>query len=157
MEAVQGVHRKLHLPDFLILDPAFVTHRSRAAVIAKKVPSRSVQILPQREHWLHVAGGKLPELPDAMDWIDRLSYLTISSGSKEIAIPLDLYRFELLYRWAEGLSSRSQHEAEVRSFTSALGQLVPVGDLEEEISVLVNGERRGLSIDVGDRVRSAEG
>ena len=62
-----------------------------------------------------------------------------------------------LYRWAEGLSGRAHQEAEIRNFASALAGLVPTGELGDEITVLVNGDRRTLTIDVGNRIRSGEG
>lgn len=124
--------------------------------MALRVPNRDVQITSHRAHWTGVSGQE-PELPSALDWIDRVTYLTLNNDARSVSIPLDLYRFELLYRWADGLSSRAQHESEVRHFTSALGRLVPAGSLGDEITVLVNGDRRTLTIDVGDRVRSGEG
>lgn len=156
LEAVQGVHRAGQPPDFLVLDPAFVTHRSRAAVVARKIQSRVVVVVPQLEHW-RLTGNDDPDLPKALDWLDRVAYLRIQDSDATVALALDLFRFELLYRWAAGLSSRVQHEAEIRHLSGALSQLVPSGDYLDEITVLVGGERRTLTIDVGERVRSGEG
>jgi hypothetical protein len=156
LEAVQGVHRAGQPPDFLLLDPAFVTHRSRAAVVAKRVQSRGVRVVSQTEHW-RIARGSTPELTEAMDWLDRVVYLRIENGQPGVALPIDLLRFELLYRWAAGLSSRSHYEAEIRHLSGALSTLVPVGDVGDEITVLVGGERRTLTIDVGEQIRSGEG
>jgi hypothetical protein len=154
LEAVQGVVRSAQLPDFLVIDPAFASHRSRAAVVAQRVASRNVTVVPQRQHW-EAASDQAPELPRVLDWIDRLVVLRVAGSTVHIGI--DLIRFELLNRWASGLSSRVQHEAEIRHFTNALAQLVPSGDLGDEITVLVGGEKRTLVIDLGDRIRSGEG
>lgn len=156
LEAVQGVHRAGQPPDFLVLDPAFVTHRSRAAVVAKRIQSRVVRVVPQIEHW-RLMGNDDPDLPTAVDWLDRVAFLRIEDPASAVAVSLDLFRFELLCRWAAGLSSRIQHEAEIRHLSGALSQLVPSGDYLDEITVLVGGERRTLTIDVGERVRSGEG
>lgn len=153
LEAVQGIHRSGESPDFLVLDPAFFSHRSRAAVIARRIPGRSVDVVSQRHQWV-ATGTDTPQLPDAVDWSSRCVYLRLTGGDHVVAVPLDLLRFELLVRWAAGLSSRGQHEAEIRSLTSALAALAPSSDDQDDIGVLVGGERRTLTIDVGDRIRS---
>ncbi|GEL96332.1 ATP-binding protein [Cellulomonas composti] len=154
LEAVQGVHRAGDSPDFLVLDPAFFSHRSRAAVIAKRIPGRSVEIVSQNQQWIN-AGTLDPEMPHAVEWASRSVYIRLpGTDGTVVPVQLDLLRFELLIRWAAGLSSRGQHEAEIRSLTSALAALAPNADADEDIGVLVGGERRTLTIDVGDRIRS---
>lgn len=154
LEAVQGVHRAGDSPDFLVLDPAFFSHRSRAAVIAKRIPGRSVEIVSQNQEWI-ATGTAQPQMPLAVEWSSRSVYVRLP-GADGVVVPvqLDLMRFELLMRWAAGLSSRGQHEAEIRSLTSALAALAPNADADDDIGVLVGGERRTLTIDVGDRIRS---
>jgi hypothetical protein len=155
VEAAQGVRRGGQPADLLVLDPAFVTHQSRAAIVANRIQSRTVEIVSQVEQWRRM-GNDSPDLPRAADWIFRRSYLRVGEGQLEVSIPLDLLRFELLYRWAGGLSARHQHEAHIRHLNAALGRLVPTsGDLDE-ITVLVGGDRRTLTIDVGERIRSGE-
>jgi hypothetical protein len=155
LEAVQGIHRPGEPPDFLVLDPAFFAHRSRAAVVALKLPSRNVSVVSQLEQWI-AAGQAAPELPAALDWISRLAYIRIKVEDEVLSIPLDLLRFELLHRWASGLSSRTQHEAQIRSLSNALARLAPSRSDADDITVLVGGERRTLTIDVGERVRSGD-
>ena len=156
LEAVQGVHRPGQPPDFLVLDPAFVTHRSRAAVVARRVQSRVARVVSQSDHWRAVRGAT-PELTEGIDWLDRAVYLQIDEGETAVALPISLLRFELLYRWAAGLSSRTHYEAEIRHLSGALAALVPAGEVGDEITVLVGGERRTLTIDVGEQVRSGDG
>jgi hypothetical protein len=153
LEAVQGIHRSGESPDFLVLDPAFFSHRSRAAVIARRIQGRSVEVVSQRHQWI-AAGTDHPQLPDAVEWSSRSVYLRLTGGDQVVAIQLDLMQFELLFRWAGGLSSRGQHEAEIRSLTNALAALAPSSNDENDIGVLVGGERRTLTIDVGERIRS---
>ena len=104
-----------------------------------------------------MAPGHDPDLPKALDWLDRAVYLRIGDLPPVLVLPLDLFRFELLYRWAAGLSSRTQHEAEIRHLSSALAKLVPLSNDRDEITVLVGSERRTLTIDVGERIRSGDG
>ncbi|GAB2566489.1 ATP-binding protein [Kribbella endophytica] len=153
LEAAQGVRRPGEPPDFLVLDPAFFSHRNRAAVIAERIHGRKVDVLSQFAYWRDAGPGVL-SLPIAVDWSSRAVYLQVSGSRKTITIALDLMRFELLRRWAAGLTTRGQYEAETRSLTRALAELVPTSSSTDDIDVLVNGERRSLTIDVGDRIRS---
>ncbi|WP_410664410.1 hypothetical protein [Amycolatopsis sp. lyj-84] len=149
LEAVQGVRRPANPPDLLVLDPAFVNHRSRAAVVGRRVQSRRVTLRGQVAQW---SCDNEPELPDAVDWLSRLTFIDIDGY---VCIPLNLFRFELLQRWAEGLRARTEHVAEIRLINGLLAKAVPHGEMDE-IVVLVGSERRTLSIDVGERIRSGE-
>jgi hypothetical protein len=153
LEAAQGVRRPGEPPDFLVLDPAFFSHRSQAAVIAARVQGRSVEIMSQLDYW-GTANAEAATLPQAVDWSSRAVYLRIAGSDGVVPITLDLIRFELLSRWARGLTTRGQYESETRGLTRLLAKLVPTESERDDIEVLVNGERRSLTIDVGDRIRS---
>jgi hypothetical protein len=155
LEAVQGVRRSGNPADLLILDPAFSNHRSRAAVVGNRLSSRNVVIQGQIAHWER-QGGPLT-LPAAVDWLSRAAIVRIvPSKGEAVAISVDLVRFELLHRWAAGLSARTEHAAAIRFINGLLASLVPESREEDEIEVLVGGERRTLSIDLGDRVRGEQ-
>ncbi len=153
LEAVQGVYRRSDVPDFLVLDPAFLSNRSRAAVIALKLTGRDALLVSQKEHWKQDLEST-PRLPTTLDWSSRFVVLRLGAEDSSVALDLDLMRFELLFRWAEGLSSRVQHEPEIRSITATLAALVPEGSSSHEIDILVGTERHTLTIDVGDQIRS---
>jgi hypothetical protein len=149
LEAIQGVRRASNPADFLVLDPAFVNHRSRAAVVGHRIQSRNILVEGQVAHWHHTGD---PEMHRAVDWLSRTAFVRMPN---ELTIPLDLFRFELLLRWADGLRARSEHAAAVRLINGLLAKAMPRTE-GDEIVVLVGGERRTLSIDVGDRIRSGE-
>lgn len=154
LEAVQGIHRAGEVPDFLVLDPAFFSHRNRAAVISRKIFSSRVQVRDQMSQWTQVLGWE-PELPHAVEWSNRSVYVVLPGpDGAEVPVQLDLMRFELLIRWASGLRSRNQHEAEIRSLTNTLAALTGDTIDDQEINVLVAGDRRSLVIDTGNRIRS---
>lgn len=156
LEAVQGVRRSGRPADLLILDPAFANHRSRAAVVGTRLASRKVVIQGQIAHWER-QDGQLT-LPTAVDWLSRAAIVRIGppAGEPDVVIPVDLIRFELLHRWAAGLSARTEHAAAIRFINGMLASLVPESREEDEIAVLVGGERRTLSIDLGDRIRGEQ-
>ncbi|WP_143696470.1 hypothetical protein [Williamsia muralis] len=153
LEAVQGVRRPGESPDFLVLDPAFFSHRNRAAVISARVQGINVNVKSHVQHWAESCTEQ-PIMPIAVEWSSRTVYLKISGSSGNVTIPLNLMLFELLRRWAGGLTTRGQYEGEIRSLTRLLATLAPPESGTDEIEVLVNGERRSLTIDVGDRIRS---
>ncbi|MBM7505913.1 hypothetical protein ACFPER_02270 [Agromyces aurantiacus] len=158
LEAVQGIHRVGSNPDFLVLDPAFFSHRTRAAVVSRSVTSRNVQVVDQVSHWMSEArpGAPAPALHEAVEWLNRAIFVRIpgAPGRDPVAVEVDLLRFELLTRWAAGLRSGTQHEAEIRGLTSTLAALADAASDLEVIQVLVGAVPRKLMIDVGDQIRS---
>lgn len=158
LEAVQGIHRIGSNPDFLVLDPAFFSHRTKAAVVSRSVTNRHVQVVDQVSHWKNELGPKAaePDLHRAVEWLNRAIFVRIPGpvDGSPVAVEVDLLRFELLNRWAAGLRSGTQHEAEIRGLTSTLAALTDVGSDQEVIQVLVGAVPRRLMIDVGDQIRS---
>lgn len=158
LEAVQGIHRVGSNPDFLVLDPAFFSHRTKAAVVSRSVTNRHVQVVDHVSHWMSEIepGEPEPELHRAVEWLNRAIFVRIPgpSGCPPVAVEVDLLRFELLNRWATGLRSGTQHEAEIRGLTSTLAGLADAANEQEVIQVLVGAVPRKLMIDVGDQIRS---
>ncbi|MFE9430318.1 hypothetical protein [Streptomyces sp. NPDC006640] len=159
LEAVQGIHRAGSNPDFLLLDPAFFTHRARAAVISRRVPSKGVKVVDQITQWEAEGSrtGVVPEMHKAVEWLNRAIYIRIpalNSDQDAVSVEADLMRFELLTRWAAGLRSEVQHEAEIRGLSGSLAELADSSNKEDEIQVLVGNVMRKLMIDVGDKIRS---
>ncbi|MFI7452764.1 hypothetical protein ACIBQX_35105 [Nonomuraea sp. NPDC049714] len=155
LEAVQGIHRAGSNPDFLILDPAFFTHRGRAAVISRRVPSKGVEVVDQVTQWQQT--GVAPEMQNAVEWLNRAIYIRIPAvvpGHDAVSVEADLLRFELLTRWAAGLRSEVQHEAEIRGLSGSLAELADSSNKDDEIQVLAGNTMRKLMIDVGDKIRS---
>ncbi|MEB8343917.1 P-loop NTPase family protein [Streptomyces endophyticus] len=158
LEAVQGIHRAGSNPDFFILDPAFFTHRARAAVISRRVPSKGVEVVDQVTQWQEEGRtGVPPEMQGAVEWLNRAIYIRIPAvapGQDAVSVEADLLRFELLTRWAAGLRSEVQHEAEIRGLSGSLAELADSSNRDDEIQVLVGDVMRKLMIDVGDKIRS---
>ncbi|MDT0326946.1 hypothetical protein [Nocardiopsis lambiniae] len=158
LEAVQGIHRVGSNPDFFILDPAFFTHRARAAVVSRRVPSKGVEVVDQVTQWQKEAGARIiPEMQNAVEWLNRAIYIRIPAVAPDqdaVSVEADLLRFELLTRWAAGLRSEVQHEAEIRGLSGSLAELADSLNKDDEIQVLVGNATRKLMIDVGDKIRS---
>jgi hypothetical protein len=158
LEAVQGIYRTGSNPDFLVLDPAFFTQRARAAVISRRVSSKNVEVVDQVTQWQKEGQtGDIPGMRNAVEWLNRSIFIRIPSvtpGHGAVSVEVDLLRFELLTRWAAGLRSETQHEAEIRGLTGSLADLADSMSKDDEIQVLVGNVMRKLMIDVGDKIRS---
>ncbi|MEU6831247.1 hypothetical protein ABZ894_21575 [Nocardia beijingensis] len=158
LEAVQGIYRAGRNPDFLILDPAFLTHHARAAVISRREPSKGIEVVDQVTQWQRESQTNVtPEMQDAVEWLNRAIYIripAIASGHDAVSVEADLLRFEMLTRWAAGLRSEVQHEAEIRGLSASLARLTDSSDNVDEIQVLVGNVMRKLMIDIGDKIRS---
>ncbi|MEV6578255.1 hypothetical protein AB0M92_08815 [Streptomyces sp. NPDC051582] len=158
LEAVQGIYRAGSNPDFFILDPAFFTHRARAAVISRRVPSKGVEVVDQVTQWQEAGRtGLAPEMQNAVEWLNRSIYIRIPAITPDqdaVSVEASLLRFELLNRWAAGLRSDVQHEAEIRGLSGSLAELADSLNKDDEIQVLVGNVMRKLMIDVGDKIKS---
>lgn len=158
LEAVQGIHRAGSNPDFFILDPAFFTHRARAAVVSRRVSGRGVEVVDQVTQWQRESHASVdPEMQDAVEWLNRAIYIRIPAVDPDkdaVSVEADLLRFELLTRWAAGLRSEVQHEAEIRGLSGSLAELADSSNRDDDIQVLVGDVMRKLMIDTGARIRS---
>lgn len=156
LEAIQGVRRQPQAT-FLVVDPAFTSHRSSASVVARQLPGSSITFMSQREWWIAQSEGSA-ELASALDWSDRsvIVEFDTEAGHRPLQIQLDLLRFELVLRYADGLTARDHFHADLRRLSSRLAKLATATD-SSEVTVLVRGERKKLSIDVGNRIRALDG
>jgi hypothetical protein len=157
LEAVQGARRRTGTGSFLVVDPAFASHRGSAAVVARKIAAGSVRLLSQNAWW-ELSAGSEPDLGRAVDWLDRCVYVLLHAGATEgdqpLAIELDCRQFEFVCRAAQGLTSRSFFQADVRRIMAQLADLAEDAAATEEITVLVRGRTEQLAIDVGDVIRA---
>lgn len=79
LEAIQGIHRVGNNPDFLVLDPAFFSHRTKAAVVSRSVTNRHVQLVDQISQWMSEAepGAQVPVMHEAVEWLNRSIFIRI--------------------------------------------------------------------------------
>ena len=136
------------------------SHRGAAAVVARKITLGSIKLLSQNEWWA-LQGGISPNLDKAVDWIDRRIYVldstpggTSSSGNGPLAIDLDCRQFEFVCRAAQGLTSRSFFQADIRRIMAQLADLAEGAPATDEITVLLNGRSAQLVIHVGNVIQA---
>lgn len=160
LEAVQGARRRPGQAAFLIVDPAFSSHRGDASVVARQIAKRDIELLRQSEWWARV-GASPPDLDSAVDWTDRRVNVVLPAGdasAEPLVVELDARQFEFVIRAARGLVSREFFQAEIRRIMAELALIAQSedGSSADEITVLIGEGRKKLVIDVGDVVRATE-
>ena len=151
LEAVQGLRRPGQRADLVLVDPAFAGGAS-TSVVARRVPTTRLSLKSQSASWESLLGRR-PEVPDSLDWIDRVIVLEVADGDEVYSVSLDLLRFEYVMRAADGLDARDFFEAETRRISSELAPLARKQQDDEQILVLRDGRLERLLIDVGDTIR----
>lgn len=160
LEAVQGARRRPGQGAFLIVDPAFSSHRGDASVVARQIPKRDIELLRQSEWWAK-RGESEPDLEAAVDWTDRRVNVLLPASLRDaepLVVELDARQFEFVIRAARGLVSREFFQAEIRRIMAELA-LIAQSDATgaaDEITVLIGEGRKKLVIDVGDTIRATE-
>jgi len=139
LEAAQGIPSLPGAHPLRIVDPAFYSAQSTAAVLSRELSpgNLSVQVSPD----LSNNGESDWHLVSTVEWSPRQIELVLRiPGSSHVTIPLGIIEFELLSRWSEGLSCRVQHEEVVRNLLSHLGKVPSPPTLDsEDVRVIVNG------------------
>jgi hypothetical protein len=156
LEAIQGARRSNAAGSFVVVDPAFASHRGAAAVIAKKILAGSVLLIAQSDWWSR-KGQRQPNLDQAVDWIDRRLYVLLGTGpgsGDPLAVDLNCLQFDFACRAAQGLTSRSFFQADIRRVMAQLAALAEGAASGDEITVLLNGRTSELVIDVGNVIQA---
>ncbi|WP_406815125.1 hypothetical protein [Mycobacterium sp. M23085] len=143
-----GSENTLHL-----VDPAFGRSTNHAAIIARKIPSRQIKLVPQSEGWDVPAEQRRHSLTEAVDWIDRVVLLTVetATGHKH-TYPLDLLTFDCIMRAASGYLPDAFYAHDVRRITNFLGLLAERGRQSDHdsIDVMVSGRMHTVALEEGD-------
>ena len=114
-------------------------------------------MVPQVEHWRRLAADTTRVLPRALDWLDRGRLPTVEDGPPSRGSAARPPSVRAVVPVGGGTEQPRPHEAEIRHLSAALARACPVEGHRDEITVLVGGDRRTLTIDVGERIRSGEG
>jgi hypothetical protein len=150
LHALQGLRMSTTETTLYLVDPAFGRASDDAAIIARRVPTANLSLLPARDAWSSAGGGRL--LTDSVDWIDRSVVLRVKEAAdRHVDLPLDLLSFECVTRSAAGYVSESFYAHEIRRIRSFLGRLAEEGRIDGsgEISLFMQGRVQTVSIDMG--------
>lgn len=146
--AIQGLRMSRSETLLHLVDPAFGRASSDAAIIARRIPISSVQILPGKQSWN--AANSDWSIASSVDWSDRTVVVRINEkGDKCSDIALDLLAFECVARSAAGYVSEGFYSHQMRRIRTFLGALAEsFGDNDGQIALFINGRVQSVSIDL---------
>lgn len=149
LHGVQGLRMTSTETTLYLVDPAFGRATADAAIIARRIPTRDIQILSSGASWS--LEGNDWSLPDSVDWIDRTVVVRIEDQASSICeLALDLLSFECVARAASGYISEDFYAQEMRRIRTFLGKLAEFGRSSDgQISLFLNGRVHTVSLDEG--------
>lgn len=148
LHAIQGLRMSRTETTLHLVDPAFGRASADTAIIARRIPTSRLQMLPARQAWQTREGNW--KLNDSVDWIDRTVVVRVQeSGEQYTDIALDLLSFECVARSAAGYVPEDFYSHEIRRVRAFLGRLAARGRNDgEEISLFMKGRVQNVSIDM---------
>lgn len=152
LHSVQGLRIGKGETVLYLVDPAFGKASADAAIIARKIPSSSLHLIPAHKAWTEEGlTDALHFLPKSVDWIDRSVILRVDERLGAFRdLPLDLLSFECVARAASGYVSEEFYANEIRRVRTFLGQLAEAVDEQTgQIAVFMKGQIQHVSLDQG--------
>lgn len=149
LHAIQGLRMSRTETTLHLVDPAFGTASADAAIIARRIPTNQLQMLPMQKAWTVSAGDW--SVFDSVDWSDRSVVVRVQEpDGAHTDIALDLLSFECIARSAAGYVPEDFYSHEIRRVRAFLGRLASRGRSDSgEIALFMKGSVQNVSIDMG--------
>ncbi|PQE01760.1 hypothetical protein CYL16_06850 [Mycobacterium sp. EPG1] len=148
LRLARGESALLHL-----VDPAFGRSTNHAAIIAKKIASKHLKLIPQSERWGDLGEVRAFPLSQAVDWIDReVVLLYVDADGEKTLYPMDLLTFDCIMRAASGYVPANFYAHDIRRIMNFLSLLAErSGEIEpDKIDVMVAGHMHSVVLEEGD-------
>lgn len=147
--SIQGLRMSRSEATLHLVDPAFGRASNDAAIIARRISSAQLQLLPARKAWS--IGECSWSICDSVDWVDRTVVVRVlERGGNYIDIGLDLLSFECVTRSASGYVSEDFYAQEIRRIRAFLGRLAAQeSSIDSQIQLFMDGKVQSVSIDMG--------
>jgi hypothetical protein len=147
--SIQGLRMSRSEATLHLVDPAFGRASNDAAIIARRISSAQLQLLPARKAWS--IGERSWSICDSVDWIDRTVVVrVVERGGDYVDIGLDLLSFECVTRSASGYVSEDFYAQEIRRIRAFLGRLAALEtSVDSQIQLFMDGKVQSVSIDMG--------
>lgn len=147
--SIQGLRMTKGESTLHLVDPAFERASNDAAIIARRISSSLLHLLPARKAW--TIGEDVWSIYDSVDWIDRTVVVRVQEKNGAMTdIGLDLLSFECIARSASGYVSEEFYAHEIRRIRAFLGRLAArASAVDSEIQLFMDGKVQSVSIDMG--------
>jgi hypothetical protein len=151
LHMLQGLRMGAKETNLHLVDPAFGSATSHAAIIARRISAPSVKLLPMADKWDKAAAKPAHAMTNAVDWLDRHIVLRIKeSNEKHSDFPLNLMMFDCATRAAGGYVAEEFYAHDVRRITNFLGRIAERGSgTDDEVSLFLHGRMHSVAIDNG--------
>lgn len=151
LHMIQGLKLSSNETKLILVDPAFGNATANAAIIARKIASGSIKIIPMIKSWSYSDEQTGFAMTKAVDWIDRHIIVRISESDGSCRdLNINLMLFDFLMRAAEGYVGSKFYAHDIRKITNYLGCLAEiVSNSDQEINLFKDGGTYSISIDDG--------
>jgi hypothetical protein len=151
LHMLQGLRMGAKEANLHLVDPAFGSATSHAAIIARRISAPLVKLLPMADKWDAAAKEPTHAMTNAVDWLDRHIVLRIKqSDEKHSDFPLNLMMFDCTTRAAGGYVAEEFYAHDVRRITNFLGRIAERGSKgDDEVALFLHGRMHSVAIDDG--------
>ena len=151
LHTIQGLRMSGTETNLNLVDPAFGRATSDAAIISRKIPSKSIKLMTRRSAWETKGFEIIWSVASSVDWINRQIVIRIEDSEKCFSdLQLDLLAFECLARASKGYIADKFYAHELRRIITYLGKLAEAGKSEDgQVLLFMKGRSYTVSIDSG--------
>lgn len=151
LHMLQGLRMGAKETNLHLVDPAFGSATSHAAIIARRISAPSLKLLPMADKWDKAAAQPTHAMTNAVDWLERHIVLRIKvSNEKHSDFPLNLMMFDCITRAAGGYVAEEFYAHDVRRILNFLGRIAERGSgADDEVSLFLHGRMHSVAIDNG--------
>ena len=151
LHMLQGLRMGAKETNLHLVDPAFGSATSHAAIIARRISAPSVKLLPMADKWDAAAKEPAHAMTNAVDWLDRHIVLRIKQSDEKYSdFPLNLMMFDCATRAAGGYVAEEFYAHDVRRITNFLGRIAERGSKgDDEVALFLHGRMHSVAIDDG--------
>lgn len=150
LHMIQGLNIRANEASLYLVDPAFGSATAKAGIIARKIASSSIHLIPMSEKWSISASDEKRSLQHAVNWQERYIVLRISGKDDHVDFPMDLILFNCVMSAGRGFTAEGFYGHDIRKIRNFLGRLAESGgESGEDIQLWFKGSPRSVTIDDG--------
>ncbi len=157
LHTIQGLNLGLKETSLYLVDPAFGNATNKAAIVACKIPSKSINLVSQSQNWNSV--NEPNSISKTVNWLEREIIIQISMpGNDKISYSLDLMGFDYLMRAGMGYISQAFYAHDIRRVLNFLGRLAENGNTSNDgIEAIIDGKVFTVSVEEGNVIQASGG